>query len=118
MRTLYILLLTLFIILNKGFSHDDNNKSHEVVDSAEILSSGIKSDNMISVATIGMVCDFCAQAIEKVFMNREEVQGIKIDLNNQKVVLFLEKNSILDDNIILELFENAGYGVEKINKSI
>tara|TARA_A100000164_G_C21747079_1_gene695174 strand:- start:205 stop:558 length:354 start_codon:yes stop_codon:yes gene_type:complete len=117
MRTLYILLLTLFI-LNKGFSHDDNNKSHEVVDSAEILSSGITSNNMISVATIGMVCDFCAQAIEKVFMNRQEVQGIKIDLNNQKVVLFLVKNSILDDNTILKLFENAGYGVEKINKSI
>ena len=117
MKTLYILLLTLFI-LNNGSSHDKDNKSHEVIDSSEILSSGIKSDNMISVATIGMVCDFCAQAIEKVFMNRQEVQGIKIDLNNQKVVLFLEKNSILDDNTILKLFENAGYGVEKINKNI
>ena len=57
-------------------------------------------------------------AIEKVFMKREEVQGIKIDLNNQNVILFLKQNSFLDDNVILKLFENAGYGVEKIDKSI
>ena len=38
-----------------------------------------------------MVCDFCAQAIEKVFMKREEVQGINVDLDNQKVVIYLKK---------------------------
>ena len=88
MKILCILLVTLFIF-NKSFSDDSNNKSHEVIDPSEILSSGVKSGNLISVDTIGMVCDFCAQAIEKVFMKRQEVQGIKIDLNNQKVVLFL-----------------------------
>ena len=51
-------------------------------------------------------------------MKRQEVQGIKIDLNNQKLVLFLKQNSQLDDTLILKLFENAGYGVEKIDKSI
>ena len=49
---------------------------HEDVVKATELSSGLKSENIIDVATNGMVCDFCAQAIEKVFMNREEVQGI------------------------------------------
>ena len=34
-----------------------------------------------------MVCDFCAQAIQKVFLKKEEVAGITVDLDNQNVVL-------------------------------
>jgi copper chaperone CopZ len=117
MNILYLFLSILFISI-KGYAHDNSEKNHEVTDSAEILSSGVKSDNLVNVATVGMVCDFCAQAIEKVFMKRQEVQGIKIDLNNQKVILFLKKDVILDDALILKLFEDAGYGVEKIDKSI
>ena len=117
MKILFILLATIFIA-NKGFSHEENKKNHKVTDQAEILSSGVKSNNFINVATIGMVCDFCAQAIEKVFMKRQEVQGIKIDLNNQKVVLFLKTNSLLNDEVILKLFEDAGYGVERIDKRV
>ena len=112
------ILLCVTLLLNKGFSHDNKKEDHEITDTADIISSGIKSNNLINVATIGMVCDFCAQAIEKVFMTRKEVQGIKIDLNNQNVVLFLKDNFNLDDNTILKLFEDAGYGVEKIDKSI
>lgn len=117
MKILYLFLGILFINLN-GYAHENSEENHEVTDSAEILSSGIKSDNLVNVATVGMVCDFCAQAIEKVFMKRQEVQGIKIDLNNQKVVLFLKNDVSLDDTLILKLFEDAGYGVEKIDKSI
>ena len=72
-----------------GHSHEDGM--------ATGLSSGIKSENIIDVATNGMVCDFCAQAIEKVFMKREEVQGIKVDLDNQKVVIYLKDNASIDD---------------------
>ena len=112
------ILLMMFLTSYCGYAHEDNKKNHKVTETAEILSSGIKSNNQVNVATVGMVCDFCAQAIQKVFMKREEVQGIKIDLNNQKVVLFLKKNSLLEDALILKLFEDAGYGVEKIDKSI
>ena len=117
MKVLIILLATIFMS-NQGFSHDDDKENHQVEKLTEIISSGVKSNNFINVATIGMVCDFCAQSIEKVFMKRQEVQGIKIDLNNQKVVLFLKHNSLLNDDVILKLFEDAGYGVEKIDKSI
>ncbi|OUU63711.1 MAG: hypothetical protein CBC22_00230 [Alphaproteobacteria bacterium TMED62] len=117
MKKLNLLLVILFITYN-GYAHDNNDESHEVSDSIEILSSGVKTDNLVNVTTIGMVCDFCAQAIEKVFMKRQEVKGIKIDLNNQKVVIFLKQNILLDDSVIRKLFEDAGYGVETIDKSI
>jgi copper chaperone CopZ len=117
MKILFILILTLFTI-NKGFSHESEKNTHAVKEISDILSSGEVSDKIIDVATIGMVCDFCAQSIEKVFMKRKEVQGIKIDLNNQQVIIFLAKDHALNNEIIFQLFEDAGYGVENIERNI
>ena len=116
----FITILTFNLISNNVLSHDKNNEAemvHQDVDKATNLSSGIKSENTIDVATNGMVCDFCAQAIEKVFMKREEVQGINVDLNNQRVVIYLKENVSIDDTEIIKLFEDSGYGVEKINRT-
>ena len=117
MKILYLLFTTL-IIINNISAHDNNKKKHEVKETSEVISSGVKSDRIIDVSTIGMVCDFCAQSIEKVFMKRDEVQGIKIDLNNQKIIIFLKQELTLEENVILKLFEDAGYGVENITKNI
>jgi copper chaperone CopZ len=116
----FITILTFNLISYNVLSHDKNNEMemvHQDVDKATNLSSGIKSKNTIDVATNGMVCDFCAQAIEKVFMKREEVQGINVDLNNQRVVIYLKENVSIDDTEIIKLFEDSGYGVEKINRT-
>ena len=51
-------------------------------------------------------------------MKRKEVQGIRIDLNNQQVVIFLTKYGTLNNEVILKLFEDAGYGVENIERKI
>ena len=64
-----------------------------------------------------MVCDFCAQSIEKVFMKRIEVKGINVNLENQKVVIYLEKETDIEDTTISTIFEDAGYTVEKIKRN-
>ena len=122
MKTLLnsIIILIFNLISCLAYTHEKNNEeqmTHEVVEKAKELSSGIKSDNIIDVATIGMVCDFCAQAIEKVFMKREEVQGISVDLNNQRVVIYLKNNLSIEDTEIVKLFEDSGYGVDRIDRT-
>jgi copper chaperone CopZ len=114
-----IVLITLNTISYATNCHDgDHSADHShKSDKAIGLSSGIKSENIIDVATNGMVCDFCAQAIEKVFMKREDVQGINVDLDNQKVVIYLKDKATIEDNEIVKLFEEAGYGVDKINRT-
>ena len=117
---LSLITISIFSLINYiALSHDNNEAEmqHEDVVKATELSSGLKSENIIDVATNGMVCDFCAQAIEKVFMKRKEVQGINVDLNNQRVVIYLKKNVRIEDNEIIKLFEKSGYGVEKINRT-
>ena len=64
-----------------------------------------------------MVCDFCAQSIEKVFMKIDEVKGIKINLENQKVVIYLDEKTNIEDDIISALLKDAGYTVEQINRT-
>ena len=92
-----------------GHNHEDNKGTG--------LTSGKKSDNIIDVAANGMVCDFCAQAIEKVFMKKAEVQGINVDLENQKVVIYLKENAVIEDTEIVKLFEESGYSVDNINRT-
>ena len=72
---------------------------------------------IIDIEVEGMVCDFCAQSIEKVFMKRIEVKGINVDLEDQKVVIYLEKETDIEDTTISTIFEDAGYTVETINRN-
>ena len=92
-----------------GHSHDEVTTNG--------LSSGEITDNIINVNVNGMVCDFCAQSIEKVFMKRIEVKGINVDLEDQKVVIYLEKEKDIEDTTISTIFEDAGYTVETINRN-
>ena len=104
-----ILLLLSMISFLHSTEHSDNESDNS-------LSSGIVTTNIVDVDTNGMVCDFCAQSIEKILMKRQEVQGIFVDLDNQKVVIYLKNNSILNDKAIIKLFEESGYGVNRINR--
>ena len=118
---LSLITISIFSSINYiALSHDNNNEAemqHEDAVKATELSSGLKSENIIDVATNGMVCDFCAQAIEKVFMKKAEVQGINVDLENQKVVIYLKENAVIEDTEIVKLFEESGYSVDNINRT-
>ena len=95
-------------------SHKENGHSRDDV-TTNGLSSGEITDNFININVNGMVCDFCAQSIEKVFMKRIEVKGINVDLEDQRVVIYLEKETDIEDTSISTIFEDAGYTVETIN---
>ena len=102
-------------------NHDNNEMDHgnHEMDKEKItLQSGSIDPNgiLLTVAVEGMVCDFCAQAIQKVFLKKEEVAGITVDLDNQNVVIALKEDTNITDNVIEDLFINAGYNVSEINR--
>ena len=102
-------------------NHDNNEMdhgNHEMDKEKIILQSGSIDPNgvLLTVAVEGMVCDFCAQAIQKVFLKKEEVAGITVDLDNQNVIIALKEDTDITDNIIEDLFINAGYNVSEINR--
>ena len=99
---------------NNNSKNDNNNQQKSV-----LLKSGSIDPNgiLLSVSVEGMVCDFCAQAIEKVFMKKKEVAGITIDLDNQNVTIALKENNDINNKILEELFLNAGYNITSIDRN-
>ena len=115
MKILVILLSSLLFTFTAYATncHKEGGHAHDEVG----LSSGEITDNIININVNGMVCDFCAQSIEKVFMKRIEVKGINVNLEDQKVVIYLDKETDIEDATISTIFEDAGYSVETINRN-
>ena len=114
MKNLLTLMSVLFLV---STTYTTNSYADDVSNHDDTgLSSGEITNNIISVNVNGMVCDFCAQSIEKVFMKREEVKGINVNLDNQKVIIYLQEAVNIEDAVIDTIFEDAGYTVEKINR--
>lgn len=70
----------------------------------------------ITVDVNGLVCDFCARALEKTFYQREGVEGVLVNLDTHIVTLEVTEGANLSDGEITELISSAGYNVNKITR--
>lgn len=68
------------------------------------------------VAVNGLVCDFCARALEKVFGKQEEVNAINVDLDTKIISVSFNEGQNLDDDTITNLITDSGYNVESIDR--
>ena len=69
--------------------------------------SNIEHDIIVGVK--GMVCDFCAQSVKKVFGKQESVQGVAIDFNAAQIIIDVKEGQTLNDEKIKELITWSGY---------
>lgn len=70
----------------------------------------------IHVSVNGLVCDFCARALEKVFSKQESVSDIHVDLDQKVVTINVKKDKNIDDKTITKLITDSGYNVEGIHR--
>ncbi len=64
----------------------------------------------------GLVCDFCARALEKVFGKQDAVENINVDLDKKIVTINFKEGQNLDDETLTKLITDSGYAVEKIRR--
>ncbi len=77
----------------------------------------IASAKVVEVDVNGLVCEFCAVAIEKKFKKQKKfVEKVKIDLETKKLFIYFKKGKNLSDDEIKNIVKNSGYNVEKINR--
>lgn len=69
------------------------------------------------VKVSGMVCDFCARSLEKVFYKEDGIAGVKINLDDETVTLDTMKDKPITDEKINELIEYSGYTVIEITRA-
>lgn len=83
------------------------------------ITSAMASD--IAVADVkGLVCDFCAQALEKTFAKEERVDQIKVNLDESTVTVYFKEGQNLTDAEIEDLISRGGYdisGIQRVEKS-
>ena len=75
----------------------------------------------IKIGLEGMVCDFCAQSIEKVFLKQAGVEKVDVNLDIGKVTVkmadvFQDDEDGISDERIKQLFLDAGYSISKIER--
>ena len=62
----------------------------------------------------GLVCDFCARALEKTFQKEESVKSINVDLKEKLITINLNENKKIANSTIIKLINDAGYDVREI----
>ena len=91
-------------------NHEGHPHPADTQETVDVMKPGaMEIGETIQVKANGVVCDFCARALEKVFMKRPEVAGLSIDLTTKVVTIRLKKGQSLDDETIRELVRDAGY---------
>lgn len=79
-----------------------------------IPSTLLAKESSATVNVNGLVCDFCARAVEKVFKKQEAIKDVKVDLDAKTIALQFKDSQNIDDKIITKLVTDAGYKVVSI----
>ena len=59
----------------------------------------------------GLVCDFCAQALKKVFKKEDAVDTLNVDLDAGEVIISLKPGQTLSSERVKKLIRKSGYSL-------
>lgn len=82
----------------------------------EIHAALEKGGEPIVADVMGVVCDFCALAMNKIFSKREEIAAVYVDLDTKALNLVLVPGATLSDEAIAELAVQAGYRIAAVRR--
>ena len=75
------------------------------------------ADLKLEITVNGLVCDFCARAVEKVFKNEFELKSIGIDLSERLITVQLPAGTEISDEKIKELIVDSGYAFVAVKRN-
>ena len=88
-----------------------------VLTRTEAIESALADGGEPIVADVlGVVCDFCALAMNKIFSKREEVAAIYVDLDTKALNLVLAPGASMSDQTIADLAVQAGYRIAEVRR--
>ena len=99
----------------------DHSKMDHSAHADMVVEPNTDADPTASAQTVtakvnGLVCDFCAQAVRKVFKKQEAVESVNVDLDTGEIVLGLKAGATLDDETIGKLIRKSGYSLVSIDR--
>ena len=114
-----IFFMTLFFAF-QSLAHGEHEHNHE----GQVAEPSAVSNNMenaacedtVNIKVSGLVCDFCARSLEKVFLKRGDVAGINVDLGKGSVAVAMKPGLTIDDATLTKLITDSGYNVSGIQR--
>lgn len=73
---------------------------------------------MLTVNVKGMVCDFCARAVTKVFGKNDAVENVHVDLDNGEIHVGLKPGESLTDDEVETLVKKSGYAMVSVEREV
>ncbi len=116
---------------NHGADHDEGammdhaeGHNHEATDvvapepapAAALDAAEAAGGELIVVDVLGVVCDFCAVAMDKTFAKRGEVAATRVDLDDKTLTIVTRPGQTLADAEIEKLVKSAGYRTKAIRR--
>ena len=105
-----------------NYDHEEAGSSHNTTGvptltrTEDIDSALAQGGEPIVADVLGVVCDFCALAMNKIFGKREEVAAIYVDLDTKALSLVLVPGASMSDQTIAALAVQAGYRIADVRR--
>ena len=74
------------------------------------------AQTMVTAKVNGMVCDFCARAVTKVFGKEDAVDNVHVDLDSGEIHVTLKSAAELSDDRVAELVKKSGYDLVSVER--
>jgi len=74
------------------------------------------AQTMVTAKVNGMVCDFCARAVTKVFGKEDAVENVHVDLDKGEIHVTLKSGAALSDDRVGELVKKSGYDLVSVER--
>lgn len=99
-------------------SHDGHKATSgpALTRTGDIESALAQGGEPIVADVLGVVCDFCALAMNKIFSKREEVAAMYVDLDTKALSLVLVPGTSMTDQTIADLAVQAGYRIADVRR--
>lgn len=98
---------SLTIISNVAYASNETNAQ-------ELTTEQIIKQAHVKIGLSGLVCDFCALALNKTFAKNSSVKASYVDLDSKEMRVVFHGEQRLDDHILTEMVKDAGYNVTEI----
>ena len=87
-----------------------------LADSEAMPVAEASTQTMVTAKVNGMVCDFCARAVTKVFGKEDAVENVHVDLDSGEIHVTLKSGSELSDERVATLVKKSGYDLVSIER--
>lgn len=102
---------------HSNMNHGEMTHDHTGQEKPVLNDEAVSENATVIVAKVnGLVCDFCAQALKKVFKKEDAVESLNVDLDKAEVLIGLKSGQTLDDEKVKKLIRKSGYSLVSLDR--